>query len=99
MSKRKALEPMLMHLKKINTSTDFVYYQSGKPRNIRNVSSTKIGKRPIYQFFIEYHTPYFPLRCMLDLGSNSFVISPEAEEAFPIPVIKRNIHVKTKDVY
>jgi len=35
---------------------------------------------------------------MLDLGSTSFVISPEATKAFKIPVVKRNLPVKTSDV-
>jgi hypothetical protein len=35
---------------------------------------------------------------MLDLGSTSFVISPEATKAFKIPVIKRSIAAKASDV-
>jgi len=35
---------------------------------------------------------------MLDLGSTSFVDSPEAAKAFPIPVVKRLQPVRTKDV-
>jgi len=35
---------------------------------------------------------------MLDLGSTSFVISPEAAKAFSIPVVRRHQSVKTGDV-
>jgi hypothetical protein len=35
---------------------------------------------------------------MLELGSTSFVISPEATKAFQILVIKRTIPAKAKDV-
>jgi len=35
---------------------------------------------------------------MLDLGSTSFVISPEAAKAFSIPVVKRQQLIKTGDV-
>jgi len=35
---------------------------------------------------------------MLDLGSTSFVISPEAVKAFKIPVIKRIKKVVSKDI-
>jgi len=35
---------------------------------------------------------------MLDLGSRSFVISPEAAKAFKIPVVKRIQKVKSADV-
>jgi hypothetical protein len=35
---------------------------------------------------------------MLDLGSTSFVISPEAAKAFSIPVVKRHKLVRTGDV-
>ena len=98
MSKRTASEPLLKILKKPNTSTDFVYYQPATHLKIKKVSSTKIGKRPIYRFFIDYDGSYFPLRCMFDLGSTSFVISPEAAEAFSIPVVMRPKPVKAGDV-
>jgi len=35
---------------------------------------------------------------MLDLGSTSFVIPPEAAKAFKIPVVKRMKKVQSKDV-
>jgi len=98
MAKRKAPEPLERYPKKINTSTNFVYYQPALHPKIRKVSATKIGKRPIYRFFIDYEGKYFPLRCMLDLGSTSFVISPEAAKAFSIPVVRRLNQVKTGDV-
>jgi len=98
MSKRKASEPLQRHRKKIHTSTDFVYYQSASTPKVKKVSSTRIGKRPIYRFFIEYNGEYFPLRCRQNLGSTSFVISPEAAKAFAIPVVKRLKHIRTRDV-
>jgi len=58
----------------------------------------KIGKRPIYQFFSDYDGKYFTLRYMLDLGSTSFVISPEVAKAFAIPVVKRPKPIKSGDV-
>jgi len=98
MSKRKASEPLLRNLKKPNTSTDFVYYQPASHPKVKKVSATKVGKRPVYCFFIDYDGNYFPLRCMLDLGSTSFVISPEAAKAFSIPVVSRPKPVKAGDV-
>jgi len=98
MSKRKASEPLLKVPKKQNTSTDFVYYQPASHPKIRKVSATKVGKRPIYRFFIDYDGNYFPLRSMLDLGSTSFVISPEAAKAFSIPVVLRPKPAKAGDV-
>jgi len=98
MAKRKAPEPLERYPKKIITSTDFVYYRPALHPKIRKVTATKIGKRPIYRFFIDYEGKYFPLRCMLDLGSTSFVISPEAAKAFSIPVVRRLNQVKTGDV-
>ena len=89
MSKFKASEPLQRHSKKMNASTGFVYYRSATTPKVKRVSSTKIGERPIYKFFINCNGEYFPLRCMLDLGSTSFVISPEAAKAFAIPVVKR----------
>ena len=98
MAKRKATEFLERHPQKINASTDFVYYQPALHHKIRKVSATKIGKRPIYRFFIDYNGKYFPLRYMLDLGSTSFVISPEAAKAFSIPVVKRLQPFKSGDV-
>jgi len=98
MAKRKASEPLQRFPKKINSSTDYVYYQQVLHPKIQKVSATKIGQRPIYRFFIDYEGKYFPLCCLLDLGSTSFVISPEATKAFSIPVVKRQKPVKTGDV-
>jgi len=95
MAKRKASEPLERYPKKINSSTDFVNYQPALNPKIRKVSSTKIGKRPIYKFFIDFDGKYFPLRCMLDNRSTSFVVSPEAAKAFSIPVVKRSCPIKT----
>jgi hypothetical protein len=89
MAKRKASEPLERYPKKTNTCTDFVYYQPALHPKIQKISATRIGKRPIYRFFIDYDGKQFPLRCMLDNGSTSFVISPEAAKAFAIPVVKR----------
>jgi hypothetical protein len=41
---------------------------------------------------------YIPLRCMLDLGSQSFVTSPQASKAFAVPVVKREIPVRAPDI-
>jgi hypothetical protein len=98
MAKRKASEYLERYPKKINLSTDYVYYQSASTPKIRMVSATKVGKRPIYRFFIDFEGKYFPLRCMQDLGSTLFVISPEAAKAFSIPVIKRPRPVRARDV-
>jgi transposase InsO family protein len=97
MAKRKASEPLERFPKKINTSTDFVYYQPATHPKVKKVAATKIGKRPIYKFFVDYDGKYFPLRCMLDNGSTSFVISPEAAKAFAIPVVKRTRPIRTGD--
>jgi len=98
MAKRKASEPLERKPKKINISTDFIYYQPALHPKIGKVSTTKIGKWPIYGFFIDYDGEYFPLRCMLDLGSTFFVMSPEAAKAFSIPVVKRSRPIKSGDV-
>jgi len=99
MSKHKAEQLFNPTIKKANTSTDFVFYEPARKNNkIQKISATKIGKRPIYRFFLDFDGQYFPLRCMLDLGSTSFVISPEATKAFGIPVIKRVKQVISKDV-
>jgi len=103
MSKRKAIDELSsITNKKSNTSTDFVFYtavikHNGKPL-IKKIHPTKIGERPIYKFFIDYDGKYFPLRCMLDLGSTSFVISPQAAKAFQVPVVKRLQPQRTSDV-
>jgi hypothetical protein len=98
MPKRKASEPLERLPKNINTSTDFVYYQPALNPNICKVSSTKVWKRPTYRFFIDDDSKYFPLRCILDIGSTLFVISPEAAKAFSIPVIKKSHPIMTGDV-
>jgi hypothetical protein len=40
------------------------------------------------KFFKDYEGKHFPLRSMLDLGSTSMVISPEAAKEFEIAVVK-----------
>jgi hypothetical protein len=98
MAKRKASEYLERHPKKINSSTDFFYYQPALHHKIRKVSATKIGKRPIYCFFIDYNSKFFPLRCILDLGSTSFIILPETAKPFSVAVVKRSKSVKSGDV-
>jgi len=84
---------------KPKTSKDFVYHMAArKGAKVYKVSSTKIGKRPTYKFFIDNEGKYYPRRCMLDLGSTSFVISPDAAKAYRIPVVKRTIPAKASDV-
>jgi hypothetical protein len=101
MSKREAdseLAPTSLN-KKPNTSKDYVYHMAArKGAKVYRVSSITIGKRPSYKFFIDFNGKYFPLRCMLDLGSTSFVISPDATKAFQIPVDKREIQARASDV-
>jgi len=100
MSKRKAdtdINPT--NTRKHHSSTDYVFYNSAKKtRNVYKISPRKIGKRPIYKFFIDVDGKYFPIRCMLDFGSTSFVLSLEATKAFKIPVVKRKIPGKASDV-
>jgi len=99
MLKQKVIDLLGSAAKKPNTSTNFVFYESyRKDKKIRKISSTKIRKRPIYRFFLDFDDLYFPLHCMLDLESTSFVISPEAAKAFRIPVVKRTKTVKSADV-
>jgi hypothetical protein len=99
MSNRKSSEVLIMQPKKTNNSTDFVYYQSATTnKKIRKVLAKEIGKGPIYRFFIEYDNQYCPLRCMLDLGSTLFVISPEVAKAFSVTVVKREKPIKSNDV-
>ena len=85
--------------KRPNTSDDFVYYEVKK---LHKIPKTRIGKRPIYKFFIDYDngtgtSKQFPIRAMLDLGSTSFTISPECAKAYGIPVIKRKNNIEAKD--
>jgi hypothetical protein len=85
--------------KRQDTSTDFVYYEV---RKLHKIPSTRIGKRPIYKFFIDYEdgtgiSIQFPVRAMLDLGSTSFTISPECAKAFKIPVAQRKHTIKATD--
>jgi hypothetical protein len=98
MTRRKAFETLERLPKKINASTDFVYYQPALHHELGRVSATKIGKRPIYRFFIDHDGKYFPLRSMLNLGSTFFVISPEAAKAFSIPVVRRPWPIESGDV-
>jgi len=99
MLKRKATSQLDHQVKCNNTSNDFVYYlPSRKTQKITKVSPTKIGKRPIYKFFVNYDGKYYPLRCILDLGSTSFVISPNAAKAFKIPMVKRTNKVRSNNV-
>ena len=99
MTKRKATEQLDHTAKKPNTSPDFVFYESYQAINkIREISHTKIGKRAIFRFLLDLDNQFSPLRCMLDLGSTSIVISPEAAKTFKIPVVKRIKTVKSKDV-
>jgi hypothetical protein len=103
MTKRKASTELCSETpKKPNTSQDYVFYNSVNKHNdkplIQKISPTKIGDRPIYKFFIDFDGKYFPLRCMLDSGSTSFVISPQAAKAFQIPVVKRIKQQPTSDV-
>jgi hypothetical protein len=83
MSKRKATEEFAPPiLKKSNTLTNYVYHMAAcKGAKVYKVSPTKIGKIPNNKFLIDFDGKYFPLCCMLDLESTSFVISPEAAKA------------------
>jgi len=100
MAKRKATEELApTTLKKPDLSNDYVYHMAArKGAKVYKVSPTQIGKRPIYKFFIDFDGKYYPLRCMLDLGSTSFVLSPQAAKAYKIPVVKREIPAKASDV-
>jgi hypothetical protein len=97
MAKRKPSEPLERYPRETNTSTDFVYYQPALHPTIQKISATRVGKRPIYRFLIDHDGKQFPLRCMLDNGSTSFVISPEAAKAYAIPVVKRPRPISTGD--
>jgi hypothetical protein len=94
MMKRKVFNTLERLPKKINASTDFVYYQSALHHKIQRVSATKIGKRPKYRLFIDYDGKYIPLRCILVLGSTSFGILPEAANPFSIRVVRRPWPIK-----
>jgi len=98
MSKRKASTLIERTPKQQNTSKDCIFYNGYAKNKIQKISPTKIGKRPIYQLFIDHDNQYFLTRCMLDRGSTSFVLSPQAAKAFQIPVIKRTKKVKCKDI-
>jgi len=100
MSKCKATTELNSNnIKKQNLSTDYVFYNSAKKTGkVYKISPTKIGKRPIYKFFIDVAGKYFPIGCMLDLRSTSFVLSPEAAKVFQIPVVRRKIPGKASDV-
>jgi hypothetical protein len=98
MSKCKALEPLLWQPKKLNSSPDFGYYHPALSDEVQKISATRVGERPIYWFFIDHDWQYFLLKYMLDRGSISFVISPEAAKAFAIPVVTRTKPAKTADV-
>jgi len=100
MSKRKVIEELAPPTpKQSNTSKDYLYHMpTRKGAKVYKVLPTKIGKRPIYKFFIDFDVKYFPLRCMLDLGSTSFVISPEAAKAFQVPVVEQVIPTRASDV-
>jgi len=100
MSKRKADEEIAPSINtKPNTSTDYVYHMAArKGAKVYKVSPTKIGILPIYKFFIDFDGKYFPLRCMLDLGSTSFVILPEAAKAFQVTVVKRVLPARASDI-
>jgi len=98
-AKRRHSEPLRRQRNKFNSSTDFVQCQPATLKEIQKVCATRIGKRLIYRFFNQCKIQYFPLTCLLDVGSTSFVISPEAAKAFSIPVIKRTKIVKSNYVF
>jgi len=61
MSKPKVTDDLLSPInKRSNTSHDYVFYTSASKRKLKIVSPTKVGKRPIYKFFIEFEGTYFP---------------------------------------
>ena len=73
-----------------------------KVKKLHKIPQTRIGKRPIYKFFIDYDdgtgiSKQFPVRAMLDLGSTSFTISPETAKVFKIPVVRRKHAIGAKD--
>jgi hypothetical protein len=82
MATRNVTNPLGPVTKKPNASTDYVFCEAARQRNFSKISPTKIGKRPIYRFFIDYDNHYYPVQGMLDWGSTSLVISPNAAKAF-----------------
>jgi hypothetical protein len=86
-------------LKRPDTFDDFVYYEVKKQYKIL---STRIGKRPIYKFFIDYDdgtgtSKQFPARAMLYVGSTSFTISPECAKVYKIPLVQRKHAIRAID--
>jgi hypothetical protein len=82
-----------------DTSDDFVYYEVMK---LHIIPSTRIGKRPIYKFFIDYDdgtgtSRQFPVWAILDLGSTSFTISPECAKVFKMPLVQRKHAIRAKE--
>jgi len=71
---------------------------TSKRAKLYKVSPTKIGKRPIYKFFIDCNGNYFPLCYLLDLGSTALVISPEAVNAFQVTVVTNTVPARASDV-
>jgi len=90
MSKCKADTESKPEYKEPNNSSDCFFYQPARiGQKTNNVSTTKIANRPRCMCCLDINETDFPLRFMLDLGSTSFVISPEAAKAFKIPVVER----------
>jgi len=69
--------------------------QNGKNQKIY---PAKICKKPIYKLFFDFNGKYFPLRCMLDPGYTSFIISPEAATVFKVRVVKGTTKVMSGDI-
>jgi len=43
-------------VKKPNTSTDFVFYEPArKNKKMQTISAAKVGKQPIYRFFLDFN--------------------------------------------
>jgi len=87
MTKWKASEPLLSYRKKLNSSNNFVHYWPATSRNIRIVSATQVSKRPTYRFFIDHNGLYFPLGCMLDLGTTSLIYLEKWQKPWLYPVL------------
>ena len=68
MSKRQATTELSPdEIKKHNSSTDYVFYNSAKKTGkVYQISPTKIGKGPIYKSFIDVNGNYFRIKCMPD---------------------------------
>jgi len=95
MTKRKPSQQLDHRLKRHHDYKDSIYYlQTRTHQKITKVSPTKISKRPIYEFFIDHDNRRYLLRCMLDLVSTSFVLSPNVAKAFRILVIRRKKKVQ-----